>query len=183
MLIGFHPREGLVLHDIAYPDAGERRQICHRASIAELVIPYGDPNPTVHFKNVFDTGEYGMAPMTNSLALGCDCLGEIHYLDGVTNSLTGDPLVIPNAICVHEEDDNLLWKHTRPAGPGGPGALAPARDLVDRDRRQLRVRLLLVLLSGRLVGSSRPSSPGSCTRPAGCPTSARRTRCRSATGS
>ena len=25
---------------------GERRSICHRASIAELVIPYGDPNPT-----------------------------------------------------------------------------------------------------------------------------------------
>ena len=54
----------------AYTDAGERRQICHRASIAELVIPYGDPNPTVHFKNVFDTGEYGMGPMTNSLELG-----------------------------------------------------------------------------------------------------------------
>jgi primary-amine oxidase len=116
MLIGFHPREGLVLYDIAYSDDGERRQICHRASIAELVIPYGDPNPTVHFKNVFDTGEYGMAPMTNSLALGCDCLGEIHYLDGITNSLTGEPLVIPNAICIHEEDDNLLWKHTNQRG-------------------------------------------------------------------
>ena len=49
-----------MLHDIAYTMRGERRQICHRASIAELVIPYGDPNPTTHFKNVFDTGEYGM---------------------------------------------------------------------------------------------------------------------------
>ena len=68
--IGFHPREGLVLHDIAYHDAGERRQICHRASIAELVIPYGDPNPTTHFKNVFDIGEYGLGPLTNSLSLG-----------------------------------------------------------------------------------------------------------------
>ena len=84
--IGFHPREGLVLHDIGYVDAGERRSICHRASIAELVIPYGDPNPTVHFKNVFDTGEYGMGPLTNSLELGCDCLGEVAYLDGVTNT-------------------------------------------------------------------------------------------------
>ena len=79
--IGFHPREGLVLHDIAYHDAGERRQICHRASIAELVIPYGDPNPTTHFKNVFDIGEYGLGPLTNSLSLGCDCVGEIRYLD------------------------------------------------------------------------------------------------------
>ena len=116
LVIGFHPREGLVLHDVAYTDDGERRQICHRASIAELVIPYGDPNPTVHFKNVFDTGEYGMGPMTNSLTLGCDCLGEIRYLDGITNGLDGAPLVIPNAICIHEEDDNLLWKHTNRFG-------------------------------------------------------------------
>ncbi len=110
--IGFHPREGLTLHDIAYVDAGERRQICHRASIAELVVPYGDPSPTTHFKNVFDIGEYGLAPLTNSLKLGCDCLGEIAYLDGVTNTFDGDPVTIPNAICIHEEDDNLLWKHT-----------------------------------------------------------------------
>jgi primary-amine oxidase len=110
--IGFHPREGLVLHDIGYTDAGERRQICHRASIAELVIPYGDPNPTTHFKNVFDTGEYGLGPLTNSLELGCDCLGEIAYLDGVTNTWAGEPQTIRNAICVHEEDANLLWKHT-----------------------------------------------------------------------
>jgi primary-amine oxidase len=110
--IGFHPREGLTLHDIGYTDGGERRSICHRASIAELVIPYGDPNPTTHFKNVFDIGEYGLAPLTNSLALGCDCLGEIAYLDGVTNTWDGEPLTIPNAICIHEEDANLLWKHT-----------------------------------------------------------------------
>ncbi len=110
--IGFHPREGLVLHDIAYHDAGERRQICHRASIAELVIPYGDPNPTTHFKNVFDIGEYGLGPLTNSLSLGCDCVGEIRYLDAVTNTYTGDLFEIPNAICIHEEDYGLLWKHT-----------------------------------------------------------------------
>jgi primary-amine oxidase len=110
--VGFHPREGLTLHDIGYTDGGERRSICHRASIAELVIPYGDPNPTTHFKNVFDIGEYGLAPLTNSLALGCDCLGEIAYLDGVTNTWTGEPLTIPNAICIHEEDTGILWKHT-----------------------------------------------------------------------
>jgi primary-amine oxidase len=110
--VGFHPREGLVLHDIGYTDGGERRRICHRASIAELVIPYGDPGPTTHFKNVFDIGEYGLGPLTNSLELGCDCLGEIAYLDGVTNSWDGEPHTIPNAICIHEEDANLLWKHT-----------------------------------------------------------------------
>lgn len=116
LIVGFHPREGLVLHDIAYLDGGERRQICHRASIAELVIPYGDPNPTVHFKGAFDVGEYGMGPLVNSLSLGCDCLGEIRYLDVVVNALDGSPVTIPNGICIHEEDDNILWKHTHSGG-------------------------------------------------------------------
>jgi primary-amine oxidase len=111
-----HTREGLVLHDVAYSDGGTRRQLCHRASIAELVIPYGDPNPTVHFKNVFDTGEYGLGPLTNSLTLGCDCVGEIRYLDGAVAGIDGTPRVIGNAICIHEEDDNLLWKHTNRFG-------------------------------------------------------------------
>jgi primary-amine oxidase len=109
--IGFHPREALVLHDIRYRDGDELRPICHRASVAELVIPYGDPNPTVHFKNAFDIGEYGLGPLVNSLALGCDCLGEIRYLDGVTNDSRGRAFTIRNAICIHEEDDGLLWKH------------------------------------------------------------------------
>jgi primary-amine oxidase len=127
LIVGFHPREGLVLHDIAYRDHGERRQICHRASIAELVIPYGDPNPTVNFKNVFDTGEYGMGPLINSLALGCDCLGEIRYLDVTYNAHDGEAKVIPQGICIHEEDDNMLWKHTHWTGPV---ARARARRLV-----------------------------------------------------
>ena len=32
------------------------------------------------FLNVLSSGEYGMGTMANSLALGCDCLGKIHYL-------------------------------------------------------------------------------------------------------
>ena len=77
--LGFTAREALVLHDIAYRDGDEWRPVCHRASIAELVIPYGDPAPTTHYKNAFDVGEYGMGAMANALELGCDCLGEIRF--------------------------------------------------------------------------------------------------------
>ena len=105
--VGFSPREGLVLHRIAY--AG--RPVCHRASIAELVIPYGDPNPTVHFKNAFDIGEFGLGPLVNALELGCDCLGEISYLDAWVNDSRGGATALPNAICIHEEDIGILWKH------------------------------------------------------------------------
>jgi hypothetical protein len=30
-----------------------------------------------------NSGEYGMGTMANELSLGCDCLGQIHYMVGV----------------------------------------------------------------------------------------------------
>jgi hypothetical protein len=48
----------------------------------------------------------------NSLELGCDCVGEIFYFDGVVNDQDGEPATIENAICMHEEDYGIGWKHT-----------------------------------------------------------------------
>jgi primary-amine oxidase len=110
--IGFTPREGLVLHTIGYEDDGVLRPIIYRASLTEMFIPYGDPAPTHHRKNVFDMGEYGVGMLSNSLELGCDCLGEIRYFDAHVNDNDGRPMEIKNAICMHEEDFGLLWKHT-----------------------------------------------------------------------
>jgi primary-amine oxidase len=109
--IGFNAREGLVLHTVGYEDDGRLRSVLHRASIAELVIPYGDPRPFQGWRNAFDIGEYGIGMLTNSLELGCDCLGEIRYLDAVLADDRGEPYTIRNAICLHEEDNGLGWKH------------------------------------------------------------------------
>ncbi len=112
MRVGFNPREGLVLHTIGYEDGGRVRPILFRAAVSEMWVPYGDPAPTHRRKQVFDMGEYGVGMLTNSLALGCDCLGEIRYLDAVISDPAGEPAVIDNAICIHEEDVGILWKHT-----------------------------------------------------------------------
>jgi primary-amine oxidase len=110
MRVTVEPLEGLVLHSIGYDD-GELRTILHRAAIAEMVVPYGDPGPMHGWKNAFDVGEWGLGRMANSLTLGCDCLGEITYLDAVLCSEHGTPYVIENAVCIHEEDYGILWKH------------------------------------------------------------------------
>jgi primary-amine oxidase len=107
-VVGFNAREGLTLHHLRYDD----RSILYRASLTEMVVPYGDPAPTQFRKNAFDVGEYGMGMCANSLELGCDCLGHIHYLDAHLCTSRGEPLTIKNAICMHEEDFGILWKHT-----------------------------------------------------------------------
>ncbi|MEY2431631.1 MAG: primary-amine oxidase [Acidimicrobiaceae bacterium] len=105
--VSMDPYEGLVLHSLGYHD----RSIVHRASISEMVVPYGDPGPLHGWKNAFDAGEWGLGRMVNSLELGCDCLGEIRYLDAVFSDEHGNPQVHTNAICIHEEDYGILWKH------------------------------------------------------------------------
>ena len=109
--VGFTPREGLVLHQLRFRDKGVERPVINRASLSEMVVPYGDTAPVQAKKNAFDSGEYNIGNMANSLTLGCDCLGEIKYFDGITADSHGNPVTIENAICMHEEDDSILWKH------------------------------------------------------------------------
>jgi primary-amine oxidase len=113
--VGFTPREGLVLHTLGFEDGGRIRPVLHRASFAELVIPYGDGTPGGYRKNAFDLGEYGAGPLTNALELGCDCVGDIRYFDVPLCTSAGEVHTLANAICMHEEDTGILWKHTDPS--------------------------------------------------------------------
>ena len=110
--VGFDVREGVVLHNIGFRDGAKTRSIIRRASIAEMVVPYGDPAPVRSWQNYFDTGEYLVGQYANSLELGCDCLGEITYLSPVITDGFGNPREIRNGICMHEEDWSILAKHS-----------------------------------------------------------------------
>jgi primary-amine oxidase len=109
--VSMDPYEGLVLHTVGYDDGGRVRPILYRAAVSEMVVPYGEPSPAHAWKNAFDTGEWGLGRMANSLTLGCDCVGEIRYLDAAFLTEGGEPFPVPNVVCVHEEDYGILWKH------------------------------------------------------------------------
>lgn len=126
--VGFHVRDGLIFHEIGYEDKARLRPIMHRASMAEMVVPYGDPTGGNYRRNAFDTGEYGVGQLLDSLALGCDCLGHIHYFDAWGHDWQGSPRLIRNAICMHEEDFGTLWKFTN--GTNGQVTVKRSRRLV-----------------------------------------------------
>ncbi|KAG5602429.1 hypothetical protein H5410_033799 [Solanum commersonii] len=110
--VGFTPREGLVIHSVAYLDGSRgRRSIAHRLSFVEMVVPYGDPNDPHYRKNAFDAGEDGLGKNAHSLKRGCDCLGYIKYFDANFTNYTGGVETIKNCVCLHEEDHGMLWKH------------------------------------------------------------------------
>lgn len=109
--LGFTPREGIVLHQLGYQDGERLRPIIYRASVTEMVVPYADPTPNHYWKSAFDAGEYGLGRLANQLELGCDCLGHIRYFDIPAVNDFGQAYVMKNAVCMHEEDYGVLWKH------------------------------------------------------------------------
>lgn len=100
-------REGFVIYDVYF----KGRQVFYRIALSEMTVPYGDPRAPYHRKQAFDLGDCGFGVNGNHLGLGCDCLGVIKYLDGVGIDSTGEPHVIPNTICMHEQDNGILYKH------------------------------------------------------------------------
>ncbi len=114
MRIGFNYREGPVIYQVAYDDHGTEREVAYRLSFAEMVVPYRDSSFDHYRRTAYDIGEWGLGFMTTSLELGCDCLGEIRYLDATLHDTAGEPFTITNAICLHEEDNAVLWKHVDP---------------------------------------------------------------------
>jgi len=111
MRIGFNYREGPVIYQVSYDDHGTERDIAYRLSFAEMIVPYRDASFDHYRRTAFDIGEWGLGFMTTSLELGCDCLGEIVYVDATLHDTRGEPYTIKNAICIHEEDNAVLWKH------------------------------------------------------------------------
>lgn len=122
--ISMHPIHGLVLHQVSLQD----RSILYRASLSEMVVPYGDGDSMHSWKHVMDASEYSMGTLVNSLKLGCDCLGEIHYLDVSQVNHEGKVEVIERAICLHEEDYGIQWKHHD--GPSNTSEVRRSRRLV-----------------------------------------------------
>ncbi|KAK0725476.1 copper amine oxidase [Lasiosphaeris hirsuta] len=106
--VGFNQREGMVLYDVHY----DNRPLFYRLSLSDMAIPYADPRHPYHRKQAFDLGDAGAGIMANNLQLGCDCLGSIYYISGVLPGGDGQPVAMPNVICVHEQDAGVLWKHT-----------------------------------------------------------------------
>ena len=179
-VIGFNAREGLTLHTVRYEDHGSERSILYRASLTEMVVPYGDPGRLRSTrKNAFDVGEYGMgrSPTRWSSAATASA-----------RSTTSTPSWPRAGGAAHHQERDLhargglrhpLEAHRPPHRRRG-AAVAAARDLVHLDGRELRVRLLLVPLPGRQhpvrgqahrdpVPRARSSPARSRVRPAQCP--------------
>ncbi len=105
------PREGLVLHLVRYEDGGRERSVLYRGSVAEMVVPYGDPGAGWFFRNSFDVGELGLGKAASPLRVGVDCPGNAQVFDAVIAGDRGEPLRMRQVIGLYELDAGIAWKH------------------------------------------------------------------------
>ncbi len=106
-----HPRNGLMLYQVTRKDGENIRPVLYRASLSEMVVPYGDPEPTWSFRNAFDVGEYNLGLLANTMELGKEIPENGLLLNAVFANEQGEPYKIPGLIGIYERDNGMLWKH------------------------------------------------------------------------
>ncbi len=106
-----HPREGVVLQQVGYEDDGRVRPILYRASLSEMVVPYGDPGQAWRWRSAFDVGEYNVGRLASPIEPSTDAPDYATLLDATFAGDDGEPYVLPRAVAIYERDGGLLWKH------------------------------------------------------------------------
>jgi len=102
--------------------------VLYKATLSEMVVPYGDPDPLWSFRNAFDVGEYGLGRSAHSLERGLDVPEQAVFFDAVFADDEGGAMRVPRAVALYERDGGVLWKHVEQGLRKGAGQRA--RELV-----------------------------------------------------
>ncbi len=107
---GVHPRRGLELYDVSYEDAGRARSILYRASVSEMIAPYGDPSFGSWYPQ--DEGDYGITSYGRNSAIPLDdAPANAVFASAFIADDRGSAIEIPRAVAIYERDGGLLWRH------------------------------------------------------------------------
>lgn len=105
-------RPGLVVSNLDVNDAGTWRSVIYQTHLSEVFVPYMDPSEGWYWRTYMDSGEYGFGLFLSPLRAGIDCPTHATFLPATIADDAGNPLVIPDAICVFERDiGDPAWRH------------------------------------------------------------------------
>lgn len=105
-------RPGPVISDVRVNDGKTWRDVLYQAHLSEVFVPYMDPSKAWHFRTYMDSGEYGFGVFLTPLRAGVDCPKYATFLPAQISDDMGNPIEIPNAVCLFERDTgNPSWRH------------------------------------------------------------------------
>ena len=125
-------RPGLVLSQVEARDGARWRSVAYQMHLSEVFVPYMDPDKGWYWRTYMDSGEYGFGNLLSSLRKGIDCPPSARFLGVTMTQDDGEPIAIPDAICLFERvTGDPAWRHSEIFAQE-PTAGRPARELVVR---------------------------------------------------
>jgi primary-amine oxidase len=130
-------RPGTVLSMVEARDGARWRSVAYQMHLSEIFVPYMDPDQSWYFRAYMDSGEYGFGNLLSPLRRGVDCPPYARFLTVTMPRDDGEPIQIPNAICMFERSiGDPAWRHYETVGRSPqnqtPTAGRPASELVVR---------------------------------------------------
>ncbi|WP_198929073.1 tyramine oxidase [Rhizobium sp. AC27/96] len=105
-------RPGLVLSNLDVKDGDTWRSVIYQSHLSEVFVPYMDPTEGWYWRTYMDSGEYGFGLFLSPLRAGVDCPSYATFLPATIADDKGNPLTIPDAICVFERSiGDPAWRH------------------------------------------------------------------------
>ena len=110
----FERRSGPVISLVTY----DKRQVMYQGSLAEVFVPYQDPDANWFYRTYMDVGEYGFGLLATPLALGLDVPDNAVLLDALIATAIPDPVLpviplpLPRVVGVFERlTGSPAWRH------------------------------------------------------------------------
>lgn len=105
-------RAGVVLNLVRFNDGKKLRDIAYQMNIAEMFVPYMDPDPTWNYRTFMDAGEFGLGYLISSLKPGVDCPINAIMVDLTFPNDVGGTYTRPSALCLFERaNGDPAWRH------------------------------------------------------------------------
>ena len=110
------PRVGPIVNLVTYNDGSKDRSVMYEGGLAEMYVPYQDPEETWNSHVFLDAGEYfvntGSGGIIKPLLAGVDCPAYATFFSGTFYHDNGTPYIRPQLACMFERvTGDPVWRH------------------------------------------------------------------------
>ena len=110
------PRVGPIVNLVTYNDGSKARSVMYEGGLAEMYVPYQDPEETWNSHVFLDAGEYfvntGSGGIIKPLLAGVDCPTYATFFSGTFYHDNGTPYIRPQLACMFERvTGDPVWRH------------------------------------------------------------------------
>ena len=110
------PRVGPIVNLVTYNDGSKARSVMYEGGLAEMYVPYQDPEETWNSHVFLDAGEYfvntGSGGIIKPLLAGVDCPMYATFFSGTFYHDNGTSYIRPQLACMFERvTGDPVWRH------------------------------------------------------------------------